>query len=70
MIRKDGYKLIVYPYAGVRRLFNIVEDPEEVNDLARNADHQVRLEDMFNELTLLQKEMGDTLRLEAFNFSI
>jgi arylsulfatase A-like enzyme len=66
MIRMEDYKLIVYPYAGVRRLFNLEQDPEEMNDLASKPDQQDRVETMFEQLIRLQAEMGDTLDLRAF----
>ena len=68
MIRVDDYKLIVYPYAGVRRLFNLNGDPEEMSDLAGDPDQLDRLESMFDKLVVLQAEMGDTLKLESFKF--
>jgi len=69
MIRVDDYKLIVYPYAGVRRLFNLADDPAEMNDLAAVPDQQERLDDMFEKLVKLQADMGDTLKLETFLFT-
>ena len=66
MIRIDDYKLIVYPYAGVRRLFNLATDPEEMFDLASKQEQQDRLESMFEKLIDLQVEMGDTLNLMNF----
>jgi arylsulfatase A-like enzyme len=68
MIRADNYKLIVYPYAGVRRLYNLAEDPGEMNDLAGDPAQAERLESMFESLVKLQVEMGDTLNLSDFNF--
>ncbi len=68
MIRIKDYKLIVYPYAGVRRLFNLADDPEEMNDLASAPDQQDRLELMFDKLLELQAAMDDTLNLKAFPF--
>ncbi len=69
MIRKDDFKLIVYPYAGVRRLFHLESDPLEINDLAGTAEHQERLDAMFANLITLQSEMGDTLNLKDFTFA-
>jgi arylsulfatase A-like enzyme len=68
MIRKDGYKLIVYPYAGIRKLFNLEEDPQEMHDLAAKPSQKERLESMFESLIALQTEMGDTLQLKDFDF--
>jgi len=70
MIRVDDYKLIVYPYAGVRRLFNLAQDPNEMDDLASNPVQKERLESMFEKLIILQSDMGDTLKLNSFQFPI
>ncbi len=69
MIRMDDYKLIVYPYAGVRRLFDLDSDPLEIYDLASATEHQERMEVMFTRLISLQSEMGDTLNLKDFTFA-
>lgn len=66
MIRKDDYKLIVYPFAGVKRLFNLSDDPQEMNDLADAPDQQVRVESMYTGLQELMKTMNDTLNLDEF----
>lgn len=68
MIRADDYKLIVYPYAGVKRLFNLKEDPLEMNDLVDDPGQEERIEEMFADLQELQKSMGDTLNLLEFDW--
>lgn len=68
MIRLDDYKLIVFPYAGVRRLFNLEEDPLEMDDLSLDSDQQERLDIMFARLRESMREMGDTLDLAEFTF--
>lgn len=68
MIRMDNYKLIVYPNAGVKLLYNLKEDPDEMNNLANESDQQARIETMFAKLIMLQDEMGDTLDLKQFTF--
>ncbi len=70
MIRADGYKLIVYPYAGVRRLFDLAADPQEMNDLASDPGQRDRMDAMYGRLKELMVEMGDTLDLEQFRFQI
>lgn len=67
MIRVDDYKLIVYPRAGVLRLFNLAEDRQEMNDLAADPDQQERIRNMYVELQNLMVDMGDTLRLPDLN---
>jgi len=66
MIRVDDYKLIVYPKAGVVKLFDLVNDPLEMHNLAIASRQQDRLGSMFQKLEKLQVEMGDTLCLDGF----
>jgi len=66
MVRMDDYKLIVYPYAGVVRLFDLVNDPQEMHDLSRGDSRRERIISMFSRLEKLQAEMGDTLNLRDF----
>ena len=61
MIRKDGYKLIVYPKLNKILLFDLNKDPEEMNDLAELPEQQEKVETLFNELLKLQQEMNDPL---------
>ena len=63
MIRKDGYKLLVYP--GIKKilLFDLTKDPKEINNLADHPGHAVLVKSMFNDLMDLQKRMGDELDL-------
>jgi len=66
MIRVDNYKLIVYPKAGVVRLFDLDNDPYEMHDLSKGSHHKERIPEMFSKLEGLQAEMGDTLNLRDF----
>ncbi len=70
MVRVDDYKLIVYPYAGVMRLFNLADDPREMVDLAFEPGEQNRLNEMFGKLNELMVDMGDTLKLNDFQFGL
>ncbi|NJB35177.1 sulfatase-like hydrolase/transferase [Croceivirga sp. JEA036] len=63
MIRKDGFKLLVYPKLNKLLLFNMEADPEEMENLALEAAHQPKIDLLFKELQQLQKELGDTLDL-------
>ncbi len=67
MIRMNDYKLIAYPYAGVLRLFNLAEDPEEINDLANDPEKEELLRIMYSRLRESMQEMDDTLDLDSFN---
>ncbi|WP_297086631.1 sulfatase-like hydrolase/transferase [uncultured Draconibacterium sp.] len=64
MIRKDGFKLIVYPHGKVMRLFDVNTDPLEMTDLADNPEFAEKKQQLFNDLLALQKEMDDPLDLE------
>lgn len=61
MIRKDGYKLIVYPKLEKILLFDMANDPEEMNDLANQFGYEDKVHFMFEELLELQKQMNDPL---------
>ena len=63
MIRKDGFKLLVYPKINKVLLFDLKNDPEEMNDLAEKAEYADKIKGMFKELIDLQKTMGDELNL-------
>ena len=63
MIRKDGFKLLVYPGMGKVMLFDMNNDPEEINDLAGNPRYDAKILEMFEALILLQKQMNDELDL-------
>lgn len=62
-IRTDRHKLIVYPEAGVRRLYDLREDPKEQHDLAGDASMKPIEEALFARLRQLQSEMNDSLDL-------
>ena len=63
MIRKDGYKLIVYPNAKKMLLYDENNDPWEINDLAGKPEFQDRRKELFDDLVALQKKMDDRLDL-------
>ena len=50
MIREERYKLIYYPVGHHFQLFDMVEDPQELTDLAGKASHAEILERMTNRL--------------------
>jgi choline-sulfatase len=61
MITREGWKLLHYPKARVYRLFNLVEDPLEMNDLAGDPGQASRLDEMKAALQRLQERMDDPL---------
>ena len=70
MIRMDDYKLIVYPKAGIIRLFDLINDPAEMYNLASATTQKERVRAMFGQLQVLQAEMGDTLDLTNYDFGL
>ncbi len=65
MIKKDGYKLIVYPDADKIKLYNLNDDPDEVNNLADLTAYQEKKNKLFADLITLQNELGDELDLTS-----
>ncbi|MEM9141833.1 MAG: sulfatase-like hydrolase/transferase [Bacteroidota bacterium] len=65
MIRKDGYKLIVYPKIEKMLLFNLKDDPLEMVNLADNPENSEKVKALFTDLMALQKKMDDPLDLQT-----
>lgn len=65
MIRKDGYKLIVYPKISKILLYDLKSDPQELLNIADDPDEKGRIEFLLKDLIQLQLEMKDTLNLQA-----
>ncbi|TXG39268.1 sulfatase-like hydrolase/transferase [Seonamhaeicola maritimus] len=63
MIRKDGFKLIIYPKINKVLLFDMNNDPEEMNNLADNQNYKTKVTELFKDLVQLQKDMNDPLDL-------
>lgn len=64
MIRTDDWKMLVYPRAGVVRLYDRRRDPHERHDVANDPAHGTVINDLFAQLTRLQKRHDDALDLE------
>lgn len=65
MIRKDGFKLLIFPEINKILLFDLKNDPEEMNDLAGDSTNKEKIKTMFDELIVLQKEMDDPLDISS-----
>jgi arylsulfatase A-like enzyme len=65
MIRKDGFKLLVYPNIDKVLLFDMKNDPNEMTDLADDPQYHNKVQSLFKNLIDLQKTMDDTLDLQA-----
>lgn len=63
MIRKDGFKLIVYPRLNKVLLFDMENDSEEMNDLAENPEYKEKVKTLFTDLQTLQRQLNDPLDL-------
>ena len=63
MIRKDGFKLLVYPTLNKVLLFDLKKDPEEMNDISEYPTNKEKVKFLFTELLQLQKDMDDPLDL-------
>jgi len=64
MIRSQDYKLIYYPLLQRSQLFNMKEDPEEMNDLSGDPAQTERIAAMMHELENLKTMIGDPLTNE------
>lgn len=64
MVTKDGYKLIYYPEIKKTLLYNLNEDPKEMNDLSEDEYYTPKINELLQALKALQNELGDTLKIE------
>jgi arylsulfatase A-like enzyme len=64
-VTMDGYKLILYPAVPIARLYNLVDDPKEMNDLADKLKSKPIMKRLFARLLKLQEEVGDEVDLRG-----
>jgi arylsulfatase A-like enzyme len=64
-VKQDGYKLLLYPKIAKARLYNLRDDPNEMNDLAGDPRYGPVMKKLFATLLALQKETGDELDLQG-----
>lgn len=60
-VRTDRWKLIEYPKAGRRQLFDLAADPNELNDLSDEPDRAGLVHDLHARLVALERAAGDPL---------
>jgi arylsulfatase A-like enzyme len=60
-VRDERYKLIVYPQAQRRQLFDLAADPQERTDLAPQPPSRAQLDRLAGRLSELEHELGDPL---------
>ncbi len=65
MVIKDNMKLIVYPTIQKKLLYDLHNDPLEMDNLAEAEEQAGTIEDLHAELKKLQKETGDSLNLDS-----
>lgn len=65
MVRDGRWKLIRYPKIGRDQLFDLANDPWELDDLSGQAEHAARLGELKRRLARAQEMYGDPLRLPA-----
>jgi len=70
MIRKDNFKLLVYPEINKVLLFDLKNDPEEMNDISDAIANKSKVKSLFKELLELQKDMNDPLDLTNIYLSL
>lgn len=63
MVRTDKYKLIRYPQVNEVQLFDLKNDPLEINDLAEELHNATVIKNLDKKLAWWMKETGDTLEL-------
>ena len=64
MVCNGQYKLIYYPKIHKALLYNMTEDPLEMNDLAGDSTYEPTIAGLKRTLQALQKDVGDTLPLD------
>ena len=64
MIRKDGFKLMLFPVNKRVELYDLNNDPYEIENLAEKPNYKKKIKNLFEDLIILQKEVGDTLNLK------
>jgi arylsulfatase A-like enzyme len=66
MVRDEDFKLILYPYASEILLFDLKSDPEEIVNLAGEAEYGERIARLFERFLELQEQMEDTLDMRDY----
>ena len=64
-VRDNEWKLIRYPERHYTQLFNLKNDPLEINNLAQNVKYRKKVDELMELLSKWQKETGDTAVLTS-----
>jgi arylsulfatase A-like enzyme len=66
-VRDDRWKLLRYPHINKTQLFDLANDPHEMNDLSDKPECAAKVKEMTAVLERLQKEYGDPSPLAVAN---
>lgn len=66
MLRTEQFKLIVYPNIKKILLFDVINDPEELNDISDIPEYDTILTSLMKELIYQQKILNDPLDLSVY----
>ena len=64
MYQQGDYKLIMYPFAKKMRLFDLAQDPDEMNDLIDDPKYKAKVAEMKVGFAKLSAEMDDSFDFE------
>ena len=64
IIRKDGFKLMFFPKNKRIELYNVEDDPFELNNLAGDENYYEKILSLGNDFVELQKNYNDTLNIK------
>ena len=64
IIRKDGFKLMFFPKNQRIELYNVEDDPFELNNLAGDENYYEKILSLGNDFVELQKNYNDTLNIK------
>ena len=65
MIRKDGFKLIVYPKINKILLFDLKNDPLEQHNISDQNQYKDKVKNLFENLLLLKRKQRDSLDISG-----
>jgi len=66
-LRDDRWKLIRYPQINRTQLFDLQNDPRELNDLAADPTRAAKINELMDRLAAIQRQWSDTCPLTSAN---